>query len=158
MSRTCPGHFQLSPAVSRKFPQVSSMVQQSAANSRKVPQSPAMLDVRDVRDMLDHLRDTHTRDRTSHDSTKKEKKVGDFESARPHYCFFQGPTGPEAGTSHSRSRSATHSHSPQPLAGFILFISRLRAERRNTSIPLLHILTRTFKIDNGETGVKRLYA
>jgi hypothetical protein len=37
--------------------------------------------------MLDHLRDTHTRDRTSHVSTKKEK-VGDFESVRPHYCFF----------------------------------------------------------------------
>jgi hypothetical protein len=26
--------------------------------------------------------------RTSLDSIKKEKKVGDFESARPHYCFF----------------------------------------------------------------------
>jgi hypothetical protein len=63
--------------VSRKFPQVSSKVQhwsskfpEIPANSRKFPQRPAMLD---VRDMLDHLRDTHTRDRTLHDSTKKEK-------------------------------------------------------------------------------------
>jgi hypothetical protein len=54
------------PAVSRKFQQVSSKFQQSPAKSR-------MLDVRDHAGPL--FADTHTvrRDRTSHDSTKKEK-------------------------------------------------------------------------------------
>jgi hypothetical protein len=72
----------------RRPPAVSSMVPQSPANSsmfqqwsRKFQQIPAKS--RNVRHagragpcwtMLDHLLDTHTRDRTSHDSTKKEKK------------------------------------------------------------------------------------
>jgi hypothetical protein len=59
----CPG-----PAVSSKFQQWSSKFQQIPAKSRNVLHAgragPCWT-------MLDHLRDTHTRDRTSHDSTKK---------------------------------------------------------------------------------------
>jgi hypothetical protein len=65
----------LGPAVSRKFPQ-------SRAKSRKFQQFWTC-------GTCGTICGTLTRAiRTSHDSTKKEK-VGDFESARPHYRFFQ---------------------------------------------------------------------
>jgi hypothetical protein len=51
-----------SRGVSRSVPQIPASVQQCPANSSKVPQRPAMLDVWDVQDVLDHLQDTHTRD------------------------------------------------------------------------------------------------
>jgi hypothetical protein len=80
------------PAVSRSVQQIPVMVQQIPVNSPKVPQRPACWT---CGTMLDHagpcwtICGTLTRAIELRTIQPKNKKVGYFESARPHYRLLQ---------------------------------------------------------------------
>jgi hypothetical protein len=81
------------PAVSRGVPQcpaVSSKLQQWSSKFQQIPAKSRMLDVRDHAGPCWTICGTLTRAIELRTFQPKNKIVGDFESARPHYCFFLG--------------------------------------------------------------------
>jgi hypothetical protein len=69
---------------------VSSKLQQWSSKFQQIPAKSRMLDVRDHAGPCWTICGTLTRAIELRTFQPKNKKVGDFESARPHYCFFLG--------------------------------------------------------------------